>query len=267
MDIVTQSIVVYISIFFFFLCPICAFVVYYYAEEGFPWHSYITLFLGLYSALGILLLIPLDISVVVYSRRSTTTGSDSNYDEHVTMISQIYDTYFTMVLILGSVVLSFEEYYNTDGYFTVPSKLMSAFSRMCFDLFVPGVAGSIILGVLIGQKVVTSNADALKLTMVVLTNTMYQLVLMFLLAYSLVEYPRSIRNQSNYHFSLLKVQTKAAHQFKAIKDAHFDMSVAVADVLKTKQEVASYADPELNHAIDILMSGNTTFLYYCLSLK
>jgi uncharacterized membrane protein AbrB (regulator of aidB expression) len=66
---------------------------------------------------------------------------------------------------------------------------------MCFDMFVPAVVGGIILAILIGQKVVSSNSDALKLTLIVLTNTIYETFLMFLLGYSLVEFPRWIWSQ------------------------------------------------------------------------
>jgi hypothetical protein len=124
------------------------------------------------------------------------------------------------------------------GYFTVGGKLWSAFKRMCFDLFVPMVVGLIILGILIGQKVVSSNADALKLAAIIVTNTMYELFLMFLLGYALVEFPRWIWSQSNIDGYLLKTQTKAAQQFKDISEAQLNVSLCVSDVLKTKTAVS-----------------------------
>ena len=108
---------------------------------------------------------------------------------------------------------------------------------MCFDLFVPGVVGLIILGILIGQNVVSSNAEALKLAAIIVTNTLYELFLMFLLGYSLVEFPRSIWAQSNIDRFLLKTQTKAAQQYKDISEAQLNVSLCVSDVLKTKSAV------------------------------
>lgn len=99
------------------LVPVSVAIVYAYAEPGFPWHSYITLILGFYAAFGIMLLIPIDIAVVIQDRDSTTTGSDPEYNFDVGTMSDIYNTFFTMVLVLGSAVLIFEEYYNTDGKF------------------------------------------------------------------------------------------------------------------------------------------------------
>src|SRR5690348_9688837 len=78
------------------------------------------------------------------------------------------------------------------GYFTLGWKLWSSFKRMVWDMAIPGVVGLIILGILIGQKIVPSNGEALYLTLIILTNTIYETMLMFLLGYSLVEFPRFI---------------------------------------------------------------------------
>lgn len=121
-------------------------------------------------------------------------------------------------------------------------KLSSSFKRMCIDTAVPMVVGCIILGILIGQKVVSADADALKLTAVLLTNTIYELGLMFLLGYALVEYPRTLWTMSNLEKYLLQVQTRASSQFKDISDAQLNVSFAVADVLKTKSSVRIICD-------------------------
>ena len=92
---------------------------YFYAEPGFPWHSYITLIIGYYCSFGILLLVPIDIAVVVVDRRSTASQQtgDSNYAANVHLLSTAYSVFFDLILVFGSFVLVFEEYYNTDGKF------------------------------------------------------------------------------------------------------------------------------------------------------
>ncbi len=90
---------------------------------------------------------------------------------------------------------------------------------------------------MLGQKVVGDNADALKLAAVIVTNTVYEAFLMFLLGYSLIEFPRGIWNQANLDGYLLRTQMKAASQFKDISDAQLSVSLCVSDVLKTKGQV------------------------------
>lgn len=121
----SEPIVIYCSIILILLIPVCILIVAFYAEPGTPWHSYITLVLGYYAAYGILLLVPIDISSVVIARRSTVIGTDTQYNTDKNTLVTVYNMFFTMVLILGSVVLVFEEYYNTDGWCAYDSKIPS----------------------------------------------------------------------------------------------------------------------------------------------
>lgn len=111
-----------------------------------------------------------------------------------------------------------------------------------------------------GQHVVTSNADALKLAAVIVTNTVYELLLMFLLGYALVEYPRTLWQMADLRYYLLKTQMKAASEFKAIQEHQLSVSLVVADVLKTRSALGGYADPKLIEAMDILVSGTVPFV-------
>ena len=101
-------------------------------QPGFPWHTYITLFIGYYASFAILLLVPIDIASVVVDRRSNTIGSDSNYTDNKNVLSTAYDAFFTIILILGSFVLVFEEYYNTDGKYDYNTANMSLFKFIIF---------------------------------------------------------------------------------------------------------------------------------------
>jgi hypothetical protein len=109
------SVQVYLGIVLFTLFPVCVFIVVYYAEPGFPWRTYITLVLGYYASFGILLTVPIDIASVVFDRLSTEIGDSPSYDADKDLLSDVYNTFFTMVLILGSFVLILEEYFNSDG--------------------------------------------------------------------------------------------------------------------------------------------------------
>lgn len=108
-----------------------------------------------------------------------------------------------------------------------------------YDTFLGIVAGGIILAILIGQNVVGSSTEALQLAAVIVTNTVYEAFLMFLLGYGLVEFPRSLWRNSNLQSYLLAVQNRAAADFKRISEAQLDISLAVADAKMTEQKVIS----------------------------
>ena len=165
----------YLGFIYFVLLFYCIYVVFYYAEPGFPWHSYLSLSIGYYCSFGILLLVPIDIASCIVNRRNLDSGP-VNYQYDITILQTAYNVFFTMVLILGSFVLLFEEYYNTDGYFTVIGKLCNSFKRMTIDMAAMIVVGLIVLGVLIGEKVVDGGSNALLLTAVLVTNGVYEVL-------------------------------------------------------------------------------------------
>jgi hypothetical protein len=141
------------------------------------------------------------------------------------------------------------------GYFTVGSRLASTFKRFAFDNAVAMVAGVIILGILIGQHVVSSSTDALMLTAVIVTNTIYETMLMFLLGYALIEYPRLIWNEADIDKYLLLVQQRASAEFKSIQEASLEASLCVSDVLKTAKMVTTHSDQAVQNAMAILVAG------------
>lgn len=109
------NIAAYIGVIYPMLLLVSFGLVFIYAEQGFPWHSYFTLTVGYFASFGILFLVPIDIASIVIARRSTSDVASSGYNDYRDTISPAYSTFFSLVLIFGSVILVFEEYYNTDG--------------------------------------------------------------------------------------------------------------------------------------------------------
>ena len=75
---------------------------------------------------------------------------------------------------------------------------------------------------------------------VIVTNTIYETFLMFLLGYGLVQYPRSLWMQSDLDYFLLRTQMRASVDFKAIGESQLSVSLVVSDVMKTKTEVGAF---------------------------
>lgn len=113
----SSSIAAYLSVILTGLLALSVLMVFRFAEKGFPFLTYFTLTIGYFVSFGIILLVPIDIAAVVEDRKSKLTGNDPEYDSNVEQLSGAYSTFFVSVLVLGSFVLVFEEYYNTDGTF------------------------------------------------------------------------------------------------------------------------------------------------------
>lgn len=172
----------YLSIMWLFLAGLTAFIMYQYPDyKNFPWHSYPTIFIQYFCAFGIILLVPLDVSVTVMGR-NLSTGHEY-YNNNINTIIDMYLSLYWPTIILSNVVLVFEEIYNGSGYFDVKSKLKDILIQTSYQALVGVVAGSILFGVLIGEHVIQASMDAVLLTAVVITNTFGLTFLMFLLGY------------------------------------------------------------------------------------
>ena len=77
------------------------------------------------------------------------------------------------------------------------------------------------------------------LIQVIVTNTLYETFLMFLLGYGLVQFPKSLWMQSDLDYYLLRTQMRASIDFKSISESQLSVSLVVSDVMKTKAEVSS----------------------------
>ena len=88
---------------------------------------------------------------------------------------------------------------------------------MTKDTIIGIIGGLIVLGILLKEKVV-EQGDALMLAAVIVTNTVYEIFLVFLMSYGLVEFPRLLWNMADYNFYLLSTQMVATSDYKAISD-------------------------------------------------
>ena len=75
--------------------------------------QYPTIFVAYFSALGVLLIIPLDVSLTVISRRSVSDEED--YDKNAHTLVDMYVSLFLPAQILSGFVLVLQEAYNRDG--------------------------------------------------------------------------------------------------------------------------------------------------------
>ena len=244
----------YFSTIFTGLLGLCCYIVWRYAEPGFPKLTFISNIIGYYVGFGIILVVPIDIASAIIDRRGVETGTSVEYEDNIQSLSEAYGFFFGMIVVFCGFYLVFEEYYNTDGYFTIKSRIWSSFKLFLRDTIAMIVIGGIVLYLLIEYKVVPQDQAALTLTAVILTNTVYETFLMFLLGYGLVEFPRMIWKNSSIEDRQKLVQTKAASDFKDITDAHFAISIEVANALKTSQTMGSTSDVNVRSAMETILS-------------
>ena len=95
-----------------FMC--CVYLVFKYAEQGFPKHTYVTCVIGYFCTFALMLIVPIDLAAVIIDRRN---NNNSTYHNDFSQLVGIYNGVFIPILVLSNLVLVFEEYYNTDGIY------------------------------------------------------------------------------------------------------------------------------------------------------
>ena len=230
-------------------------VVNHYAEPDFPRHTFKTLYVAFFCSFSMFMLIPIDIASSVRDRNAAVQdGSTLKYKDDTGMMATIYFVFYVTLLIWNNVVLAMQEYYNTDGYFTPGARSNSSFKRWLADTVPAIVIGLIVLGLLIGSKEVPSSPAGLKIVLVTLTTAIYETMLMFLLGYGYVEFPKLFWIMSNPESMLLRMQAKVSTDFKAFQEAQLAVQKETASVLKTKEKVGAGGEPQVQEALSIMLA-------------
>lgn len=154
--------------------------------------------------------------------------------------------------ILGGVVMVIQEAMYRDGliislslslsfpplgHFTIFTQFISALRAIALQSLAGLVLFFILFGILIGEGVVDASADAVLLTVVVMSNTFGLFALMLLLGYGLVSFPQMLWLRGDIKRQLNLAQQKAASRFKDLAEISLNMSMAVSNVMKTQQDV------------------------------
>lgn len=200
-----------------------------------PLSQYPIIFLAYFCSLGVLLILPLDVSFTITSRR--TISNEKEFQHNTQTMREMYTSFFIILQVLSGVVMVVQEAYYRDGHFSFFTKLLSSLYAIALQSFAGVVLFFILFAILVGENVVEASSEAILLTIVVISNTFGLLVLMFLLGYGLASFPLMLWQKGDLKRQLQLTQQKAASRFKDLNEISLNMSMAVSDVMKTKQDV------------------------------
>lgn len=196
----------------------------------FPYHVYPTIWLEYFCAIGIIGLIPLDLTVTIIGRKSI-----GYYEANIHVLINMYKSLFWSGQILSNIILVFQELYNCSGYFTFKDKCKDVFKQTIIQIIIVIVIGSIFFGILVGENVIEPNIDAVLLVTIIMTNTLGLTFLMMLLGYGFIIFPIRMWENGSYSKQLNNVQHKASILYQEMRDDSVDISLCVANVLKTAE--------------------------------
>ena len=246
------------AIAFIVLCLVSA-ILYIYAESGIPKHTILTVFCCYACSFMMLLLIPIDISSVITNRRSTSVGTNDQYNDDINLLRPLYITFYLTMIFLASFVLLVQDLINTDGFFTTWGRLKSVSYRALQQYGLSLLFGFIVIAILVGQGWVNSSNDLL-IIIVLVCNTVNLFLLMLVLGFGLVAFPFQLWRKSDVRQDYKTIQNAAAAQFRHLSDMVLDQSKSVADLRMTINELTrKKADQLLAYAQEMLANSPQEF--------
>ena len=257
LDAVEITQIIYICVISPPLWYVAHYVTIYYAESGTPKHTIITLRIGFFVSFLFLFLVPVDIASCVVGRKDWGGESDvvaqALYSSSRKVVSNCYTICYVITTLWGLAVLKYQDYLNTDGYFTRRQRACSALKRMLWDMLWPALVAVPVLIILYKTKMLPSNTDGIKVFSQLATNTIYTVLVSFLLGYGLIEFPRLLWDKADFDKQLLQMQTKAATAFTICLEARNALALEIASVLKTKDKIGT-SDGQLVEAIGMMIA-------------
>lgn len=219
----------YLSVMWLFLAGITSYIMWYYPNhKNFPYHVYPTIWLEYFCAFGIALLVPLDLAVTIIGRYFP-----SYYNANINVIIDMYLSLYWPTLILSNVILVFQEMYNASGYFKFWDKVKGILIDTCYQILAGIVFGAIFFGILVGKHVIEASMSAVLLATVIMTNSIWLTFLMILLGYGFIIFPVRMWEYGSYSKQLDRIQHKASSLYENMRDDSAEISICVADILKT----------------------------------
>lgn len=251
------DVLVYIPIVIIFSMMSSIYLLWKYANRRvFPWHTYITISVQYFCAFSIILLVPLDLAITITGRRSNT--EKLYYDDNFKVIINTYLVLYWTTTILGSMIMVIEEQYNSNGFFTVLTKIRNSLKQLSLKLMALIICGSIFFGILIGSDAVKTNSKAILLTSILLTSTVWISFLMLLLGYGFIMFPVTIWQRCNFEQRLIRIQHEIAQEFENVTHAYSDIFLCISNIQKTQKEINNMVpvNKQLVDAMKILIEDS-----------
>lgn len=219
----------YLSTCYIFLGIITLYIMYYYPNHKFfSYDVYPSIWMAYFCSIGLVLLVPVDLAITIKGR-----DYPNYYDKHVNLLISMYLALYWPTLILNNIILVFQEMYKASGYFKIIDKIKGIFIELCWQILIVIVAGSIIFGILVGKHIIKANINAILVSTIVITNTIWLTYLMILLGYGFVIFPIRMWENSSYSKQLERIQHKASSLYEDMRDTSSEISICVANILKT----------------------------------
>lgn len=249
-----MNFIVYLIIVFTISICISVHTLWKYANRKvFSTYMYFLIFLQFFCSISLVLIIPLDLSLSLYARKSI--DEQNNYNNSYNIIFNTYKCLYWTTTLLGNIVLVFSEEYILNGFFTVWTKIRNTCKKLSIRTVIVCVVCGMFIMILTFAKTIKLNFNVLFLTSMLITNTTWMTFLMLLMGYGLISYPIDIWKRSNYETRLSLIQKEISLEFELVAKAYANIYMIALNIQETKKKILSMKEYDKNimYAIETLL--------------
>lgn len=216
------------------------------------WHCYITIYIAFFCSAGIICLCPPDLALALEARSEPDGDIADHYDtyskEH---LYTLYKLCFWPCFALN-VILTVQEYYVTSGYFDFLSRIKDTLSRLGRIAALLFILFLILLGVVSNSG---AGHNTLKVTLMSLANIYGLFIIVFLMGYGLVEFPKFLFFAGDDENRKEQMRMRIAVTMSDQEMTSIMMTTAVANAQKTLEELKrTRGDVDLIAAVEKVLS-------------
>ena len=243
----------YTPVFAFLIIVLCICFIREYADrKQYEIHNYPTIFLAYFCSVSIMFLSPADLALTIRGRHHHTEEDRVRYLNYTS--SDLKTIYATLVYcsIALNPILFFQEFYTVSGYHAVSDRIVDTVKRLSKIGFAFLIFSLVILLVLT-QSGNYAGTDAIRVWLTSVQNVYGLFIIVFLLGYGLVEFPKAVWFAGSFDRRLNQKEASVALAMQNLETANFAMVKLIGDVLRTRDHFDRNGDAELAEFMDAVV--------------
>jgi hypothetical protein len=244
----------YMPVFAFVILLLCVWFMREFADrKQFEWHHYPTIFISYFCSVSIMFMSPADLALTINGRFHSDEKARERYLTYGSGdVKKIYDAFVFCCLALNP-LLFFQEYFTVSGFYTTCDRFVDTLKKLTKMGIAFGIFAGVMFGIISSQSDYGGN-EALKATLTAMQNVYGLFIIVFLLGYGLVEFPKVLWSAGDLNFRIEQKEASTAIALRSLENANTSMVKTIGDVLRTQERFNQDGDSDLALFMDYIVS-------------
>ena len=244
----------YLPIFAILIILLCIWFIREFADrKQFELQHYPSIFFAYFCAISIVSLSPADLALTINGRHHNDEAERRRYLHYGSHdVQMIYEVFVYCCLGLNP-ILFFQEAYTVSGYYLICDRIVDTIKRIGKTIIAITVFALIMLLILMTSHSYEGE-EALRAWLTSVQNVYGLFIIVFLLGYGLVEFPKAMWFAGDVDQQLAQKESSTAIAMKNLEMANMSMVKVIGDVLRTREQFNREGDTDLGDFMDAIVN-------------